>query len=90
MQFPGRNAKPGFFGKEEAAEIMRGGALCPEGLTIRSMTSITIKLPEELKEKLETEARMRGKSRSALVRDSLEKAWLGPGGLRGGNRACWI
>jgi len=38
-----------------------------------NMTSITIKLPEELKEKLETQARMRGKSCSALVRDSLEK-----------------
>jgi predicted transcriptional regulator len=37
------------------------------------MTSITIKLPEELKEKLETQARLRGKSCSAVVRDSLEK-----------------
>jgi Arc/MetJ-type ribon-helix-helix transcriptional regulator len=37
------------------------------------MTSITIKLPEALKEKLETQARLRGKSFSALVRDSLEK-----------------
>jgi Arc/MetJ-type ribon-helix-helix transcriptional regulator len=37
------------------------------------MTSITIKLPEELKEKLEAQARVRGKSCSAVVRDSLEK-----------------
>jgi len=38
-----------------------------------ALTSITIKLPEELKEKLESQARVRGKSCSALVRDSLEK-----------------
>jgi len=37
------------------------------------MTSLTIKLPDELKRKLETEARVRGKSCSALVRDSLER-----------------
>ncbi len=36
------------------------------------MTSITIKLPEAMKEKLEAEARIRGKSCSALIRDSLE------------------
>jgi len=37
------------------------------------MTSITIKMPEELKERLEDQARLRGKSCSAVVRDSLEK-----------------
>ena len=37
------------------------------------MTSITIKLPEELKRKLESRARLNGKSCSALVRESLEK-----------------
>jgi Arc/MetJ-type ribon-helix-helix transcriptional regulator len=37
------------------------------------MTSITIKLPEAMKEKLEAEAQIRGKSCSALIRDSLEK-----------------
>ncbi len=41
------------------------------------MTSITIKLPEKLKEKLESEARLRGKSCSAVVRDSLEKDLAG-------------
>ena len=44
------------------------------------MTSITIKLPEALKERLEAQARIRGKSCSALVRDSLEKELVGSNG----------
>jgi len=47
------------------------------------MTSITIKLPEELKEKLEAQARVRGKSCSALVRDSLEKELVVSKKMRG-------
>lgn len=37
------------------------------------MTTLTIKLPEELKARLEAEARLSGKSVSAVVRDSLER-----------------
>jgi len=37
------------------------------------MTSLTIKIPTELKTRLEIEARFSGKSCSAIVRDSLEK-----------------
>lgn len=37
------------------------------------MTTLTIKLPEELKARLEAEARLAGKSMSAVVRRSLEK-----------------
>jgi len=37
------------------------------------MTSITIKLPAELKDKLKAQARASGKSCSALVRHTLEK-----------------
>ena len=37
------------------------------------MTSLTIKLPEELKERIEEQARLRGQSCSAVVRDSVEK-----------------
>jgi len=47
------------------------------------MTSITIKLPEAMKQRLEAEARMRGKSCSALVRDSLEKDLAGSNGTNG-------
>jgi plasmid stability protein len=35
------------------------------------MTSLTIKLPEELKLRLEAEAHLRGKSVSALARESI-------------------
>jgi hypothetical protein len=41
------------------------------------MTSITIKLPEELKAKLKAHSRLSGKSCSALVRRSLEKELSG-------------
>jgi len=37
------------------------------------MTSLTIKLPEDLKLRLEAEARIRGKSVSALARESIAK-----------------
>jgi len=38
------------------------------------MTTLTIKLPEDLKLRLEAEARLRGKSVSALARESLAKS----------------
>lgn len=38
-----------------------------------AMSSITIKLPDELKKKLQARARASGKSCSALVRHSIEK-----------------
>jgi hypothetical protein len=44
-----------------------------EVLPIAIMTSITIKLPEDLKDKLKAQSRLSGKSCSALVRRSLEK-----------------
>ena len=39
------------------------------------MTTLTIKLPEELKARLEAEARLSGKSVSAVVRRQLQKGF---------------
>ncbi len=48
------------------------------------MTSITIRLPAEMKDKLKAQSRLSGKSCSALVRRSLEKELSFP--KKGGGR----
>lgn len=75
-----KGAEGGGRGKRNVAV---GLAYCAGGLTIGIMTSITIKLPEALKKKLETRARLSGKSSSALVRESLEKSLVVPRNMQG-------
>jgi hypothetical protein len=49
-----------------------GLAFIAEGLTIRFMSSLTIKLSPALKSELESAARLRGRSVSAVVREAVE------------------
>ena len=43
------------------------------GITLPSMTTISLKLPEELLREIEQEAATRGVPKSAVIRDSLER-----------------
>ena len=85
MQFSGQIAKQRFSERHKRAFATveeEGLAFCATGLTFKKgMTSITVKLSRALKEKLSAEARLRGKSRSALVRESLERNLASSEGL---------
>ena len=56
----------------EGLRIAGGLAFVAIRLTILEMTSLTIKLPDAMKAQLEKDARLSGKSVSALVRGALE------------------
>ena len=81
MQFPRGIAKWGFsLGRRMGMKpgIQQGSChVYKRSYLWKTMTSITIKLPEELKAKLQAHSRLSGKSCSALVRRSLEKELSG-------------
>ena len=67
-RFGGRH-KPGAACRGDANWVLPNAAI---GITISCMTAISLKLPEPLLRDVEVEARRRGLSKSALIRDSLE------------------
>jgi predicted DNA-binding protein len=51
------------------------------GITVPLMKTLTVKLPDELVIRLEKRAQRLGMSKSALVRESVERALNGPGAV---------
>ncbi len=57
------------------------------GITFCFMNTISLKLPDRLLERLESESRARGTTKSSLVRECLEKSL--DAGTVGGKATCY-
>jgi hypothetical protein len=51
--------------------VLKGGQT---SITLNAMSTISLKIPKVLLNRLETEAKKTGRSKSEIIRDSLEKA----------------